>query len=101
MLGRIQIEPRVSVRAEWDREGSYDLVVSNTELGPAKNVKCDFEGDNTHFLNTRVLGNAPLVDQLHFVSCGIDHLEPGQTCRYLIGGVASLEKIHYATEKKG
>lgn len=87
MLGRIQIEPRVSIRAEWDREGSYDLVVSNTGYGPAKDVKCDFKGDNSHFRKTLRLGNAPLVDELHFIRCGIDHLEPGQTYRYLIGGV--------------
>ena len=85
-LGRIQIEPRISIRAEWDREEAYDLVVSNEGCGAAKNVRCVFEGDNSHFRNTLLLKNAPLVDELHFIRYGIDHLEPGQTYRYLIGG---------------
>ena len=85
-LGRIQIEPRISIRAEWDREGAFDLVVSNEGLGVAKNVRCSFEGDNSHFRKTLILKNTPLVDELHFIRCGIDHLESGQTYRYLIGG---------------
>ena len=88
-LGRIQIELRISIRAEWDREGAFDLVVSNEGCGAAKNVRCVFEGDNSYFRKTLRLKNAPLVDELHFIRCGIDHLEPEQTYRYLIGGSVS------------
>lgn len=98
-LRQIQMEPRISIRAEWDREEAYDLVVSNGGSGPAKNVRCvDFEGDNSHFRKTLKLGNAPLVDELHFIKHGIDHLEPGQTYRYLIGGSGSPESFEAASQ---
>ena len=95
-LGRIQVEPRVSVRAEYDRsEKAYELVIANEGRGVAKNLQCEFEGDSAHFRDSLVFKNATPVDKLHFVTHGIEQLESGQSYRYLIGGT-SIEGFELA-----
>lgn len=85
-LADIQIEPRISIQAEWDSsEYTYELIVANKGQGAAKNVTCKFEGDNTKFRDTLIFKNTPLVDELHFIRHGIEQFEPGQSYRYFLG----------------
>lgn len=92
-LGQIQVEPRVSIRTEWDRDEAYELVISNEGLGVAKDIRFTFEGDSTHFHRTLLSVDAPPLEELHFMKQGIDQLESKQTYRYLIGGYVSDELV--------
>ena len=95
----IQVEPRISIYVEWNRsEYDYELIIANNGQGVAKNVRCQFEGDNTYFRETLHLKNATPVDELHFVRHGIEQLEPGQSYRYLIGGTSN-KAFESATKK--
>jgi len=97
-LGQIQVEPRVSIRADLNRRTAiYELVVSNEGLGVAKNIQCEFEGDKSKFRSTRSGGGFPMVDELHFIRHGIEQLESRQVYRYFIGGAIS-EEIKSALE---
>ena len=92
-MREVQTEPRVTVRLEQDHTGQsgYELVVSNSGQGPAKNLRFQFKGDPSHFRNS-FLGTAPpTVDQLPLIRDGLDYMEAGEVFRFTLGSVTPEE----------
>ena len=84
-MREVQTEPKVSVRlelAEHVSNGGMELVIANEGQGPAQNIKFDFEGDPTYFIDH---GQSQPMDQVPVIRNGLPYLGPGQQFRFLLG----------------
>ena len=84
-LREVQTEPRVSMRLELATHvghGGIELVIRNEGQGPAQNIRFNFQGDPTYFIDH---GQDQPVDQITAIKNGLPYLGPGQDFRILMG----------------
>ena len=84
-LRKAQTEPRVSARielAERVAQGGLELVIRNEGQGPANDIRFDFEGDPTYFVEH---GQQEPIDQIAVIKNGLPYLGSGQTFKLLLG----------------
>ena len=84
-LREVQTEPKVSIRlelAERVGHGGLELVICNEGQGPAQNIRFNFQGDPTYFMEH---GHDQPIDKTPVIQNGLPYLGPGQNFRFLLG----------------
>ena len=95
-LRKAQTDPQLSVSVESDRgdpNGRVDLVIRNHGGGAAQNITLEFEGDPTHFSETRP------IDQVGMIANGIRYLEPHGSRRIPLGWLFGDGKFEKAMQE--
>ena len=84
-LRKVQIEPQISVRAEFSpraADGALELVIRNEGQGGASNIKFEFKGDPTYFVES---GITTPINEISALKDGLHYLGPNQRFDILIG----------------
>ena len=80
-----QSEPKVSVQLELNNQygtGGMQLAIRNEGMGPAEDIRFEFEGDPNYFTAN---GMRTPIDEVSVIKEGLRYLGPGREFTFILG----------------